>query len=134
MRKLFKTDFVFFVIFLILTSFGLIFKNHINPSFVLNLLADSWGNILGTVTASFLFFSLRKEIHYRRRELIIVAVGTGFIIYELIQFILPWQTFDLKDIYGTFIGILLSTIINSVILSIRYLMEKFSGRKKVESA
>lgn len=77
-------------------------------------IADSIGNSGGIIVQ--IFFSLailnppRKKV-YR----IILFLIIGYCIYEFLQPILPKGVFDWKDIYGTIIGGLLSSLLYFII-------------------
>lgn len=107
-----KRDLVIFLFFLIITTIGLFCRNLLNNNEGVRFIGDTIGNIGGVIVASFLFFWLAKESVFNKREIIIFSVGLGFIIYEFLQVIIPWQTFDVNDIFGTFIGVLIASIIN----------------------
>ena len=99
---------LYFVIFLI--SFGLteigrfiyrpfVYENNINDFG----LADSIGNLGGIIVQ--IFFGLALINSTKKKGLRIISFFvSGYILYEIIQPILPKGVFDWKDIYGTFIG------------------------------
>ena len=107
-----RSDLVIFLAFLIITTIGLYCRNLLNNNEKIRFIGDTIGNIGGVIVASFLFFWLAKESVFKKRVIIIFSVGLGFIIYEFLQVIIPWQTFDINDIYGTLIGVLIASIIN----------------------
>lgn len=113
-----RNDFLIFLFFFIVTSIGLLLRNLQNLNEILLLIGGSLGNIGGVVVGSFLFFWWSKESIFKKREIIIFSVGIGFVIYEFLQILIPWQTFDINDIYGTFIGVVLATLINLLIFLI----------------
>ena len=114
-----RTDLIFFICFLLITSFGLLFRNVLNYSNEFRFIADSLGNIGGVIVASFLFFWWANESRLKGREFIILCVGIGLIIYEFLQILIPWQTFDIKDIWGTFIGVIITSLLNILIFVLR---------------
>jgi len=76
------------------------------------------GNIFGVVCATFLFILLSRESRWVHQIKIAFVVCVGLITYELLQKILPWQTFDYLDIYGSLVGLSLSILIISVFVII----------------
>jgi hypothetical protein len=112
-----KADFFIFLFFFIVTSIGLLFKSLITTNdIILQFIKDSWGNIGGVVVGSFFYFWWVKESKFIKREIIIFSVSIGLIIYEFLQVLIPWQTFDIIDIFGTIIGGLVASIANLLIL------------------
>lgn len=99
---------IYFVIFLI--SFGLteigrfiyrpfIYENNLSDFG----LADSMGNLGGIIVQ--IFFGLALINSTKKKGLRIISFFViGYILYEVIQPILPKGVFDWKDIYGTIIG------------------------------
>ena len=81
-------------------------------------LADVMGNIFGVVCVTFLFILLSRESRWVHQVKIAFVVCVGLITYELLQKILPWQTFDYLDIYGSLVGLSLSILIISVFVII----------------
>jgi len=107
-----RIDLSIFFVFFIITSIGLLFRNLIHYYDKVQFIEDSLGNIGGVIVSSFLFFWWVKESSFKKREIIIFSVGLGLIIYEVLQVLIPWQTFDMNDILGTLIGIIIASIIN----------------------
>ena len=96
----------------IVTEFGrhvyrpIIYQNEINDFG----LADSIGNMGGIVVQVFFsLFLLNSDTKQGTR--VIVFLVTGYIVYEILQPVLPKGTFDWKDVIGTFFGGILSAII-----------------------
>jgi glycopeptide antibiotics resistance protein len=111
-----KIDVIIFIFFLVVTSIGLLIKKYFQFDDNITLfIKDSLGNIGGAIVGSFFFFSWSKESKFIKREIIIISVCLGLIIYEFIQLILPWQTFDTKDLLGTALGGIIASIINALI-------------------
>jgi glycopeptide antibiotics resistance protein len=96
--------FIFAISFLV-TEFGrhvyrpIIYRNDIQDFG----LADSIGNLGGIVVQVFFGLALVNPNH-RQGYRIIGFLTMGYIIYEIVQPILPKGTFDFKDVVGTFIG------------------------------
>jgi len=89
----------------LLTEFGrfvyrpYIYENNINDFGI----ADSIGNSGGIVVQIFLGLALINSPFKKGFRLIGLFV-VGYILYEILQPILPKGTFDWLDIYGTLIG------------------------------
>lgn len=66
-------------------------------------LADSIGNLGGIIVQIFLGLVLMNSNLKQGGKLIGFFV-IGYIVYEILQPVLPKGTFDWKDIYGTIIG------------------------------
>lgn len=83
-----------------------IYRNNIDDFGV----ADSIGNLGGVVVQ--IFFTLAILNSPKQKAIrVILFIILGYIVYELLQPYLPKGVFDWKDIYGTLIGGLISTII-----------------------
>jgi hypothetical protein len=119
-----RIDLVIFIFFFIITSIGLLFSNFINYNDVVQFAVDCLGNIGGVIVGSYLFIWWSKEFGLKNREIIILSVGLGLVIYEFLQKIIPWQTFDIKDIFGTLIGVLIATLINILIVISKSIKKK----------
>jgi glycopeptide antibiotics resistance protein len=106
---------IYFLTFLIafaLTEFGryvyrpFIYENNINDFGI----ADSMGNLGGIIVQ--LFFGLTIFNSTRKKGLRLIAFFVlGYILYEILQPVLPKGVFDWKDIYGTIIGGLLGLLL-----------------------
>ena len=108
-------DFVLLLIFLFLTVLSLLIKGTNSMNNLIIFLIDVKGNILGTIVASFFFNCFELKRSFSNRLVISVSTGIGLIIYEFMQMILPWATFDKNDILGTLLGIMIVAIISLVI-------------------
>jgi glycopeptide antibiotics resistance protein len=73
-------------------------------------LADSIGNLGGIIVQIFLGLVLMNSNLKQGGKLIGFFV-IGYIVYEILQPVLPKGTFDWKDIYGTVIGGILAAIV-----------------------
>jgi glycopeptide antibiotics resistance protein len=66
-------------------------------------IADSMGNLGGIIVQIFLMLAVlnppRKIAHHT-----FIFVIVGYILYEILQLILPKGVFDWLDVYGTLIG------------------------------
>ncbi len=83
-----------------------IYNNGINDFGI----ADSIGNLGGIVVQ--IFFMLAILNSPRKKVFNVIGFVTiGYIIYEILQPYLPKGVFDWKDIYGTFIGGVVSLFI-----------------------
>ncbi|TAL71186.1 MAG: hypothetical protein EPN88_05915 [Bacteroidetes bacterium] len=116
-RKL--IDLLISLIFFVITSIGLLLRSLQFDSNLLRFIVNSLGNIGGVIVCSFLFIWWVKESSLKKRELVIFSVGVGLIIYEFLQIVIPWQTFDVKDIIGTLIGVIIASIMNLLIVVLR---------------
>ncbi len=83
-----------------------IYENKINDYG----LADSIGNLGGTIVQIFFFLAIVNSPKKKGFNLIIFAV-LAYVIYEFAQPYLPKGVFDWKDIYGTLIGGVISFIV-----------------------
>ena len=100
------------VLSFLLTEFGrftyrpYIYENNINDFGI----ADSIGNLGGIVVQIFLgmlILNPSKKLGFR---IIAILVG-GYILYEILQPILPKGVFDWLDIYGTVLGGIIALLI-----------------------
>ncbi len=95
-----------------LTEFGrfryrpYIYENNINDLGI----ADSIGNLGGIVVQIFLTMLILNPSKTLGFRIIMFLVG-GYILYEVVQPILPKGVFDWLDIYGTVLGGLLALLI-----------------------
>jgi hypothetical protein len=115
-KKLNKIDLIVSILLLVITVVGFVLRLQLHENDTIKFIIDTQGNINGVIVCSFLFMWWDKATDFARRELIILSVGIGLVLYEFIQLIIPWQTFDLKDIFGTFIGIAISSFINFFVI------------------
>ena len=113
--KMPQIDLFVWIIFLIITTFGIIFRFYLHFNNILQFIGNSLGNIGGVIVISYLFFWWIKEGGFWERKKIILYVGVGLIVYEFIQVFIPWQTFDIQDILGTFIGVLIASFLDALI-------------------
>jgi len=106
---------IYFITFLssfVLTEFGreiyrpFIYNNNINDLGI----ADSIGNLSGIIAQIFFMLAILNSTKKKGVRLIVFIVF-GYVLYEIVQPILPRGTFDWLDIYGTIIGGLISLII-----------------------
>jgi Co/Zn/Cd efflux system component len=112
-------DLILFIVFLVITSLGLIFLKMIPfQSEMLSFLKDTLGNIGGVLAASSLFICYQNYDKISSRIIVIASVSVGFIIYELIQKFISWATFDIRDILATFIGALIAILVNIIVIKL----------------
>lgn len=83
-----------------------IYENGINDFGI----ADSIGNSGGIVVQIFFMLTILNSPKNKIFR-VIGFITIGYIIYEILQPYLPRGVFDWKDIYGTFIGGVISIII-----------------------
>ena len=107
-----------FILSFIITEIGrniyrpFIYKNNIYDYGI----ADSIGNLGGIIVQ--IFFGLAIFNPTRKKGIrLIVFFSLGYILYEIIQPVLPKGVFDWKDIYGTFVGTILGLILFIIINS-----------------
>jgi len=104
--------FITFLLSFMFTEFGreiyrpFIYKNNINDFGI----ADSIGNVGGIVAQVFFMLATLNSTMKKGIRLIVFVVF-GYILYEIIQPILPRGTFDWLDIYGTIIGAVICLLI-----------------------
>lgn len=87
-----------------------IYRNHIDDWGI----ADSIGNSLGTLTQIFLYLGLANATQ-KESYRIIAFVTVGYIVYEVVQPILPRGTFDMKDVIATVVAGLLAAVLVTII-------------------
>ena len=114
------TYFLMSLFFFLITEIGrniyrpYIYKNHIDDFGI----ADSIGNLGGILVQIFFGLAVFNSRLIKSIRLITFFI-LGYILYELIQPILPRGVFDWQDIYGTLIGgiiaVLLIFILHKVI-------------------
>jgi len=100
------------ILFFAVTEFGrhvyrpFIYSNDINDFGI----ADSIGNLGGIVVQ--IFFSLALLNSPKEKAVrVVVFIVVGYCLYEVLQPYLPRGVFDWKDIYGTFLGGIISYIL-----------------------
>ena len=107
------------IIMFIITEIGrfiyrpYIYENSINDYGI----ADSIGNLGGIIVQIFFMLAIMNSPNKKGFNLIIFAV-VGFVIYEFAQPYLPKGIFDWKDVYGTLIGGVISSIVLLIIRKI----------------
>ena len=110
------TYFITFITTFILTEIGryiyrpYIYSNNIDDFGI----ADSMGNSGGIIVQIFFGLTLLNPPKNKAPR-IIVFLTFGYIVYEILQSILPKGTFDWLDIYGTLIGGVLASILFLII-------------------
>ena len=86
-----------------------IYRNHIDDWGI----ADSIGNSLGRLAQIFLYLGLTNATQ-KESYRIIAFVTVGYIVYEIVQPILPRGTFDMKDVIATVVAGLLATVLVTI--------------------
>jgi hypothetical protein len=100
------------VLFFFITEIGrniyrpFIYSNNINDYGI----ADSIGNSGGIIVQIFFMLAILNSPK-RKVFRVIGFIVIGYILYEILQPYLPRGVFDLKDIYGTLIGGVISLFI-----------------------
>ena len=89
-----------------------------NSGFDKNLLLfrDVAANFFALHPLNFLFWLFSKKAKLWEILIIPVAITIGLTIYELIQHLLPFQTFDLNDIFASIISMPLCIFLNYIIV------------------
>ncbi len=106
------TYFVVFILTFVLTEIGryvyrpYIYSNNIGDFGI----ADSIGNSGGIIVQIFFGLTILNPPKSKAFRLIIFLTF-GYVVYEILQPLLPKGTFDWLDIYGTLIGGALGSII-----------------------
>jgi hypothetical protein len=116
--RLFAISFIFVSILIVVSRFVYSFND------VILFIKDTLGNIGGVPVAAFFFiwysnYSDKRPDTFKKRFTIILAVTVGIIFYEVLQKVLPWMTFDLKDIYGSLIGFTIAILLNMILITRR---------------
>lgn len=118
-------DLRLFAILLIFVSFLFAILRFVYSSNdVILFFKDTLGNIGGVPVAAFFFiwysnYSDKRPDTFKKRFTITLAVTIGIIIYEVLQKVLPWMTFDLRDIYGSLIGFAIAILFNMILMTRR---------------
>ena len=110
-------DFILFITFFILTSLGVALLRFLPiQNTIIVFVGDTLGNMVGVLVASSLFIWYKGYYTIKPRIRVIFSVFVGFEVYELIQILLPWATFDVHDMIGTLLGTLIAIVINVLIV------------------
>lgn len=75
-------------------------------------LADTAANFFGFFPLNFLFLLVAGNSISRQNFMIPLGIAIGFILYEIIQLFMPWQTFDYYDIFATVLAMAVCMLIN----------------------
>lgn len=104
--------FTLFILAFALTELGRnVYRPYVNTNNINDFgFADSIGNSGGILVQIFLGLAIFNS-SYRKGFNLILFFVIGYIVYEILQPILPKGVFDWKDIYGTIVGSLIGTII-----------------------
>ena len=100
------------ILFFILTEVGRkIYRPYIYSNKLEDFgIADSIGNLGGIFVQ--IYFSLAILNSPKKKGFNVIGfIVVGYIVYEIIQPYLPRGVFDWKDVYGTIIGGVISTLI-----------------------
>ena len=101
--------FLIFVFMFVLTEMGRkIYRPYIYSHDIFDYwIADTIGNLTGTIAIIFFEFSIVNPKHRLGRKLLIF-ITLGLIVYELLQFFSPRSILDWRDIIATLIAGLIS--------------------------
>ena len=79
---------------------------------IVSKIINSSGNIGGVIIASLLFYLVVKTNY--SFYLLSTFVAIGFVCYEFLQIVIPWQTFDILDIIGSIVGLILACLLHLI--------------------
>ncbi|HSN22573.1 MAG TPA: hypothetical protein VLS45_00125 [Methylomicrobium sp.] len=104
--------FILFILMFVVTEIGRrIYRPYIYANDIFDFwIADTIGNLLGTITIIFFELTIINPSHKLGR-ILIPAVTFGLIVYEFAQYFSPRSIFDWKDILATLIAGLISLCI-----------------------
>ena len=115
-----KIDLIIFAAFILIMIVSVISFNLFSPAGdIMKFVKDSFGNLGGVIVGSFYFIWRTNNRKLKTRLVIVFSVGLGLVIYEFLQILIPWQTFDVKDIFGTFIGVVIASILNVLLMTLK---------------
>jgi hypothetical protein len=102
----------FFLIFVFMFFFTEIGRKIYRPYIYSNDIFDYWiadtiGNLTGTIAIIFFDFSIVNPKH-RLGRILIILITLGLIVYELLQYFSPRSILDWRDIIATVIAGLIS--------------------------
>lgn len=69
-------------------------------------------NFFGVIVLYFVTIYLTNADNFKKLLMISVTTATGIILYEFIQLIIPWQTFDWLDIMVSLVALIVCIIIS----------------------
>jgi hypothetical protein len=97
--------FVVFILMFVITEIGRrIYRPYIYANDIFDFwIADTIGNLTGTITIIFFDFAIINPVHKIGR-LALLFITFGLIIYELAQYFSPRSILDWRDIIATLIA------------------------------
>lgn len=103
---------IFFLIFVFMFFFTEVGRNIYRPFIYSNGIFDFWiadtiGNFTGTITIIFFDIAIINP-EYKKVKIFLFIIVFGLIIYELIQYLIPRNIGDWRDVVATFIAGLIS--------------------------
>jgi hypothetical protein len=130
--KITKKRISFFLVFVwmfIVTEIGRkIYRPYIYDNDIFDYwIADTIGNLTGTITIVFFNFTIVNPTHKAGR-IFLAIITIGLIVYEFAQYFSPRSVLDWKDMIATLIGGLISLGIYEL-LSYRYKEESISKQE-----
>ena len=101
--------FLIFVFMFFLTEIGRkIYRPYIYSNDIFDYwIADTIGNLTGTIAIIFFEFSIVNPKH-RLGRILLILITLGLIVYELFQYFSPRSILDWRDMIATLIGGLIS--------------------------
>ena len=101
--------FLIFVFMFFLTEIGRkIYRPYIYSNDIFDYwIADTIGNLTGTIAIVFFDFALVNPKH-RQGRIFLIIITLGLIVYELLQYFSPRSILDWRDIIATLIAGLIS--------------------------
>lgn len=110
-NRIFRIDsrrIIFFLIFIFLFIFTEIGREIYGPYIYSNGIFDFWiadtiGNFTGTMTIIFFEMAIINP-EYKKGEIFLSIIVFGLIIYELVQYLIPKNIGDWRDIVATLLA------------------------------
>jgi len=121
--------FLIFVLMFVVTEIGReVYRPYIYSNNVFDFwIADTIGNLTGTITIFFFEIAIINPDHKAGRILLIV-ITLGLIVYEFAQYFSPRSVLDWKDIIATLIGGVISLGVYEILC--RHYKGEISSRQK----
>jgi VanZ family protein len=97
--------FLIFVLMFVVTEIGRrVYRPYIYANDIFDFwIADTIGNLTGTITVVFFDFAIINPTHNAGR-IFLAVITIGLIVYEFVQYFSPRSVLDWRDIIATLIG------------------------------
>ena len=97
--------FLIFVLMFVVTEIGRrVYRPYIYANDIFDFwIADTIGNLTGTITIVFFDFAIVNPTHNTGR-IFLAVITIGLIVYEFVQYFSPRSVLDWRDIIATLIG------------------------------